>query len=128
MKKFRIVLFAVLCLLLAMSFVQAQDEVTLRWRTRTSNQGEIEVYTAANQAIDDAWEGVTVQYEPGSQQGSAYQDVLISELEAGTAPEVFWIPGTDVARFAKAGLIWNLADLAAADTTFDPNAFYAGPM
>lgn len=128
MKKFRIVLFAVLCLILAVSFVQAQDEVTLRWRTRTSNQGEIDVYTAASNAIDEAWDGVSLVYEPGSQQGSSYQDVLISELEAGTAPEVFWIPGTDVARFAKAGLIWNLADIAAADETFDPNAFYAGPM
>jgi multiple sugar transport system substrate-binding protein len=129
MKQSRILLLVLLCMLFVASFAQAQDEeVTLRWRTRTSNQGEIDVYTAASAAIDESWDGVTLVYEPGSQQGSAYQDVLISELEAGTAPEVFWIPGTDVARFAEAGLIWNLADLAAADANFDPEAFYAGPM
>lgn len=106
----------------------AQDEVVLRWRTRPDNQAEIDVYTAASQTIDEAWEGVTLQYEPGGSESASYQDVLVTEIEAGTAPDVFWIPGTDIARFAKAGLILNLAEQAAADPDYSKDDFYAGPM
>jgi len=108
--------------------VTAQDEVTLRWRTRPDNQAEIDVYQATSDSIDAAWEGVTLVYEPGGSESASYQDVLVTELEAGTAPDVFWIPGTDIARFASAGLILNLNDLASADAEFSAEDFYAGPM
>ncbi len=107
----------------------AQDgDVTLRWRTRPDNQAEIDVYQAANDTIDEGWDGVSLVYEPGGSETASYQDVLISEIEAGTAPDVFWIPGTDVARFAKAGLILNLADLAGADEDFNIDDFYPQVM
>lgn len=108
--------------------VMAQEEVELRWRTRPDNQAEIDVYTDASNSIDEAWDGVALTYEPGGSETASYQDVLLSELEAGTAPDVFWIPGTDVARFAEAGVILNLADLAAADEDFNAADFYEGPM
>lgn len=107
--------------------VFAQD-VELRWRTRPDNQPEIDVYTAASESIDAAWEEVRLTYEPGGSEGAGYQDVLVTELEAGTAPDVFWIPGTDVARFAEAGLILNLAEYANADADYSADDFYAGPM
>ena len=69
-----------------------------------------------------------MRYEPGGTETAGYQDTLIAEIEAGTAPDVFWIPGTDIARFAKAGLILNLADIAAADMDYNEADFYAGPM
>ena len=106
----------------------AQDETTLRWRTRPDNQAEIDVYRDASAAIDEAWEGVSLAYEPGGSESASYQDVLVTEIEAGTAPDVFWIPGTDVARFAEAGLILNLAPYAAEDADFDAEDFYPGPM
>lgn len=106
----------------------AQEDITLRWRTRPDNQAEIDVYSAASAAIDESWEGVSLVYEPGGSESASYQDVLITEVDAGTAPDVFWIPGTDVARFAEAGLILNLADLAAMDEDFSVEDFYAGPM
>ncbi|MGJ3239110.1 MAG: ABC transporter substrate-binding protein [Anaerolineae bacterium] len=124
-----IVLIAALLLPAAVVVVaQDDEEVTLRWRTRPDNQAEIDVYTNASEAIDEAWEGVSLVYEPGGSETASYQDVLVTELEAGTAPDVFWIPGTDVARFASSGLILNLADLAAADEDFSADDFYAGPM
>jgi len=117
---------------LALSFVLptlAQDEeITLRWRTRPDNQAEIDVYTAASESIDEGWDGVALEYQPGGSETASYQDVLITELEAGTAPDVFWIPGTDVARFAQAGVILNLADIAGEDADFSVDDFYAGPM
>ena len=44
--------------------------------------------------------------------------MLKTEIAAGTAPDVFWIPGTDVADFATRGLILNMADLAAGTEGF----------
>jgi multiple sugar transport system substrate-binding protein len=121
-------LLVILVLMLSAMIVHAQDEVTLRWRTRPDNQAEIDVYTATSDAIDEAWDGVTLEYEPGGSESSSYQDVLVTEIEAGTAPDVFWIPGTDVARFAQAGLILNLAELSSADSDYSADDFYAGPM
>lgn len=122
------VLFLMLIFALVLSNVVAQDEVTLRWRTRPDNQAEIDVYQAANDTLDASWEGVSLTYEPGGSESASYQDVLVTEIEAGTAPDVFWIPGTDVARFAEAGLILNLSDIAAMDPDYSADNFYAGPM
>jgi multiple sugar transport system substrate-binding protein len=127
----RNLLISVVTVLLIVAFalpISAQDDITLRWRTRPDNQAEADVYAAAGASIDEAWDGVMLEYEPGGSETASYQDVLIVEIEAGTAPDVFWIPGTDVARFAKAGLILNLADLSAADPDFNAEDFYAGPM
>lgn len=124
-----IVLLAVFVLSLSLPLISsAQDGVELRWRTRPDNQAEIDVYSAASAAIDEAWDGVTLIYEPGGSESASYQDVLVTEVEAGTAPDVFWIPGTDVARFAKAGLILNLSELSSADSDYSADNFYAGPM
>jgi multiple sugar transport system substrate-binding protein len=104
------------------------EEITLRWRTRPDNQAEIDVYQSASDTIDEQMEGVTLAYEPGGSESSSYQDVLKTEIAAGTAPDVFWIPGTDVADFATRGLILNLSDLAAGTEGFSVEDFYPGPM
>lgn len=127
----RIAVFLALALVLSLALptlAQDDEEITLRWRTRPDNQAEIDVYTDASATIDEAWDGVALEYEPGGSETAGYQDVLISEIEAGTAPDVFWIPGTDVARFAEAGLILNLAEYADADEDFSVDDFYEGPM
>ena len=82
-------------------------EVTLRWRTRPDNQEEANVYNSVSQKLDAQLEGITLVYEPGGSETASYQDVLKTEIGAGTAPDVFWIPGTDVADFATRGLILN---------------------
>ncbi len=103
-------------------------EVTLRWRTRPDNQEEINVYTEASMLTDEQLEGITLVYEPGGSESASYQDVLKTEIGAGTAPDVFWIPGTDVADFATRGLILNAAELAQNTPDFSVDAFYPGPM
>ncbi len=103
-------------------------EVTLRWRTRPDNAEEAAVYQSISDELDDQLEGITLTYEPGGSETASYQDVLKTEIGAGTAPDVFWIPGTDVGDFAKRGLILNLADLAAASPDFSVDDFYSGPM
>lgn len=103
-------------------------EVALRWRTRPDNQEEIDVYSQVSSDIDAALEGVTLTYEPGGSETASYQDVLKTEIAANTAPDVFWIPGTDIADFATRGLILNISDLATATDGFSVDDFYPGPM
>jgi multiple sugar transport system substrate-binding protein len=103
-------------------------DVTLRWRTRPDNQEEIDVYSKISTELDAQLDGITLTYEPGGSEGANYQDQLKAEVAAGTAPDVFWIPGTDVADFATRGLILNAADVAAASEGFNVDDFYAGPM
>jgi len=108
--------------------VAAAGEVALRWRTRPDNQEEAALYQEISTELDAKLEGIALTYEPGGSETSSYQDVLKTEIAAGTAPDVFWIPGTDTGDFAKRGLILNLADLAKNTDGFDVNAFYGGPM
>jgi len=99
-------------------------DIELRWRTRPDNKEEADVYAGISASVA-AKLGYKLTYEPGGTETASYQDQLITEIDGGTAPDVFWIPGTDVARFANGGYILNLNDVAAG---FDPAAFYPGPM
>jgi multiple sugar transport system substrate-binding protein len=111
----------------AISEPEAMD-VTLRWRTRPDNQAEIDVYSSVSADLDAAMDGVTLVYEPGGSETSSYQDVLKTEIGAGTAPDVFWIPGTDIADFATRGLILDMKSMADATDGFSAGDFYPGPM
>lgn len=102
--------------------------VTLRWRTRPDNQAEIDVYQAISNKLDVDLPGIDLVYEAGGSETSSYQDVLKTELGAGTAPDVFWIPGTDIADFAKRGLILDMRALADASPNHSDGDFYPGPM
>jgi len=102
--------------------------VTLRWRTRPDNQAEIDVYQAISNKLDVELPGIDLVYEPGGSETASYQDVLKTELGAGTAPDVFWIPGTDIADFAKRGLILNMRSMANASPGHNDGDFYPGPM
>ena len=102
------------------------EGITLRWRTRPDNQAEIDVYQSVSDNINIP--GVTLQYEPGGSETASYQDVLKTELAAGTAPDVFWIPGTDIADFGTRGLIMNLRAMADATSGYSDADFYPGPM
>lgn len=99
--------------------------VELRWRTRPDNQAEIDVYQKVSDTIAAKNLGFTLKYEPGGSETSSYQDQLKTEIQAGTAPDVFWIPGTDIADFATRGLIMDLGPMKG---DFDTSAFYPEPM
>jgi multiple sugar transport system substrate-binding protein len=103
-------------------------EVALRWRTRPDNQAEIDVYQSISDELDQQLEGISLKYEAGGSETSSYQDVLKTEIAAGTAPDVFWIPGTDVADFATRGLIMDLREMAAGTEGYSDENFYPGPM
>lgn len=107
----------------------ADDEVSLRWRTRPDNQQEIDLYAGISESIDAEWDAASLEYEPGGSETASYQDVLRTEIAGGTAPDVFWIPGTDIADFATRGLILDMRDLAEANENYAGDDAYApGPM
>lgn len=107
----------------------AGDGATLRWRTRPDNQAEAEVYADISNQIEGDLEGITLEYEAGGSESSSYQDVLKTELSSGTAPDVFWIPGTDIADFASRGLILDLREMAeSSDAYAGDDAYFEGPM
>lgn len=105
----------------------ATETVSLSWRTRPDNDAEAAVYKKIADEITAKNIGLKVEYQAGNSEGSPYQDKLKTELAAGTAPDVFWIPGSDIADFAKAGLLLNFATQAQAQQ-LNPADFYAGPM
>lgn len=107
---------------------EEEEVVSLRWRTRPSNQAEIDVYQEISDTINERMDNIDLTYEPGASSGSEYSDVLKTELGAGTAPDVFWIPGTDVADFAERGLIYNLRPLAEETESYSDNDFYEAAM
>jgi multiple sugar transport system substrate-binding protein len=105
----------------------AASSVDLRWRTRPDNQAEIDLYQQISDDLDAGSDAFSLKYEPGGSETSSYQDVLKTEIAAGTAPDVFWIPGTDVADFAKRGLILDVREQAEAADVKDED-FFEGPM
>ena len=102
--------------------------VTLRWRTRPDNDQEAGVYQSISDSLQNQIGGVTLTYEAGGTETEGYQQALLTQLAAGEAPDVFWIPGADIADFASKGVILNLAPYAAADSNFSADDFYPGPM
>lgn len=102
------------------------EEITLRWRTRPDNQEEADVYQSISDAV--GIDGVTLIYEPGGSETASYQDVLKTELASGTAPDVFWIPGTDIADFATRGLLLDMRTMADDSAGYSDSDFYPGPM
>ncbi len=99
---------------------------SLRWRTRPDNDEEAAVYAGISDTLA-AELGIELQYEPGGTETAGYQQNLLTELAAGTAPDVFWLPGTDIADFATRGVILDARSLADA-TDHSDDDFYPGPM
>jgi multiple sugar transport system substrate-binding protein len=108
--------------------VMAQDDVTITFRTRPDNDAEADVYRKVAATISERLDGITVEYQAGGTETAGYQDTLKTEAAAGTAPDVFWIPGTDVADFGTRGIIADLRPYADATEGYSDDDFYPGPM
>jgi multiple sugar transport system substrate-binding protein len=106
----------------------ATEAVTLRWRTRPDNDQETAVYQSISDDLQGQLTDVTLTYEAGGTETSGYEQALLTQLAAGEAPDVFWIPGANTADFASKGVILDLASYAAADPNFSVDDFYPGPM
>ncbi len=107
---------------------EATGAITIRWRTRPDNDQETAVYQSISDSLQNQIGGVTLTYEAGGTETEGYQQALLTQLAAGEAPDVFWIPGANIADFASKGVILNLASYAAADPDFSADDFYPGPM
>lgn len=104
------------------------EKTVITFTTRPDNDAEAEVYKAAAAKISEKLGDVTVEYQKGTNEGSPYQDKLKTEAASGTAPDVFWIPGTDTADFATKGITLDLRPYAAKTDGYADANFYPGPM
>lgn len=104
------------------------EAVTITFRTRPDNDAEAEVYKDVAAKVSEMLGNVTVEYQKGGTETAGYQDTIKTEAAAGTAPDVFWIPGTDTAEFATKGITLDLRQYAAADSTYKDADYYEGPM
>jgi multiple sugar transport system substrate-binding protein len=104
------------------------EGVTLRWRTRPDNDTEAALYQSVSDSLQGQISDVTLVYEAGGTETEGYQTALLTQLAAGEAPDVFWIPGADIATFANAGVILDLRSYADADADYADSDFYPGPM
>lgn len=105
---------------------QPAAEVTIRWRTRPDNQEEQNVYQKISDEIDAKLANVKLVYDPAPVQG--YMDKLTTELSAGTAPDITWIPGASTADLASKGVLLDLMPLATKDSAFKLTDYYEAPM
>ncbi|MCA9907845.1 MAG: sugar ABC transporter substrate-binding protein [Anaerolineae bacterium] len=103
----------------------AQEEITITWRTRPDSGLEAQIYMALSESIDARLDGITLVYEAGSDESTAsYRETLLTQAADHSAPDIFWIRGADLATFVSAGAIANLNRLASADADFDIDVFY----
>ena len=84
----------------------------------------------ANRIIDDAIErfekehpDVKVVYESGIMK-SDYSEWLSEKMMDDDAPDVFFVPGSDLSTFSKINALKNLNELIREDESFDPGVFY----
>lgn len=102
------------------------EEVTIRWRTRPDNQEEQNVYQAISDEIDAKLANVKLVYDPAPVQG--YMDKLVTELSAGTAPDITWIPGASTADLASKDVLLDLMPEVNKDSSFKLTDYYEAPM
>ncbi|MCU0494058.1 MAG: sugar ABC transporter substrate-binding protein [Chloroflexaceae bacterium] len=97
---------------------------TIRWRTRPGDAAEQKVYEELNALVNEqlASKGITATYDPSPNQG--YFEKLKTELAGGTAPDIFWIGGVELADFVNTGEILDLKPLMDKDTSFNIGDFY----
>lgn len=105
----------------------ADATAALEWMTRPDNAEEAAVYASISDQLNGELADLELTYTPGSNEGNGYQQTLLTNLSAGTAPDVFWIPGTDIADFASRDVILDLREFADAAGHNDAD-FYPGPM
>ncbi len=101
---------------------------TIRWRTRPGDAAEQKVYEELNKLANDKLKdkGITVVYDPGVNQD--YFVKVKTELAAGTAPDIFWVGGVEVADFVATGKIADIKPLIDSDKSFNLGDFYKGPV
>lgn len=109
------------------SMAPSGEAATITFRTRPDNDAEAAVYEEVAAKVSEMT-GVNVVYQKGGSETSSYQDQLKTEAAAGTAPDVFWLPGTDTADFATKGITADLRQYAAATDGYSDDLYYPGPM
>lgn len=104
---------------------QTSKLTPLTWRILSSNSAETAIFTNVADQISTTYPYFDLTFETDADD---YYSTLWMELEAGTAPDVFWLPATLLSDFVQSGHLLNLRDYANTTTDYSDTLFYPGPM
>jgi multiple sugar transport system substrate-binding protein len=97
----------------------------LRWRIPYNNSAETAVFTDVANQIRASHPQFDLTLETGSDD---YYSKLWTDLAAGSAPDVFWLPATVLSDFVQSGHLLDLRDYANSTAGYNDTLFYPGPM
>ncbi|MCL5999856.1 MAG: sugar ABC transporter substrate-binding protein [Chloroflexi bacterium] len=99
----------------------AEQPVTIRASMWESAEA-LEPYNKAKEAFEKQYPNIKVQLESVPQE---YGTKLLTQMAAGTAPDVFQLGDGDVAKYVQRGVVEDLEPFMAADK-LDKNIFFEG--
>jgi len=110
---------------LRVPLVGAQDSVEVTWSS-WGNTGEV----ANLQEFTDAWNAsqtaVRATYIPVPTDG--YDDKLLTQLNGGTAPDLFYVGDGQVATLVKNGVVADLTDMLSSEASQSKPEQFAGDL
>jgi multiple sugar transport system substrate-binding protein len=99
------------------------SDVTLTWRSNPY-VADATFYQALSDELDAQHANFNLVYQPETN-ADIYADKLTTEIAAGVGPDVFWLPGNELAEFVE----WNsLLDLHPYTAGYNTEQFYPGPL
>lgn len=101
---------------------------TIRWRTQAGSTTAQAAYQALAEDISQALASQQIQvvYEPDTSED--YAEKLKAELAAGSAPDIFWIGGMELADVVATGQVLDLKPYIDADPSLTLDDFYDQPI
>jgi multiple sugar transport system substrate-binding protein len=101
--------------------ILAQDSVEVTWSS-WGNTGEVAMLTKFTETYNEMGTGVTAKYIPVPTDG--YQDKLLTQLNGGTAPDVFYSGDALIATLIKNQSVTDLTEmLSSAESKSKPEDF-----
>ncbi len=97
----------------------------LHLRILSSHSAEATIFTNVAHQIESAHPQFDLTFEVDTDD---YYSTLWAELNAGTAPDLFWLPATKLSDFVRSGHLLDLRDYANTTSEYDDDLFYSGPM
>lgn len=100
----------------------------IRWRTQPNSPAAQAAYRALAETASQSLTSQKIQvvYEPDLSED--YAAKLKAELVAGSAPDIFWIGGMELAEIVATGQVLDLKPAIDADPSFKLDDFYDQPI
>lgn len=105
--------------------VGAQDGVEVTW-TSWGNTGEVANLRTFTEAFNAQQSAVVAKYNPVPTDG--YDDKLLTQLNGGTAPDLFYVGDGQVATLVKNGVVADVTELLSSEASKSKPEQFAGDL